>query len=384
MVPRQGGAQIDNIAFILQSYGNDGKNDVKRKRIDGTTTETDITHDTSDLTDGRKIIFTVPPWVSGNDPAVAQDDILQWATLAEIQAAAKCGPALRIATTNLPSGIEGSRYNSGIFALGGTHFPNFGNYEWCGTGNIPDGLGLATVVDQTTQALDRSTSCSIGTGSWQGGDHISVTSGDSYPKAGAGTLTIFVRDNDGSTASQHHYASQTFILSVSSGSIPDDEDPECKRHRREFDKKAAKAKRHFDEKSSKDNRSRHHYDQAMAKAQEEFEKKIRKTKCRDEWNWGWGWGRDKEKINKHNHGEKEYKDDGKSSDDEDRSRRSRSHSTTNSNAQGGWIGYPPTDHGNQGDEAEKDDEAESGRKAEKDDQAGQSGEAARTRRSRSE
>ena len=253
LVPRRGGARVNNVAFIIQSYGNDGENDLKREypsqppddddgnndgnndgkhdgkydgkhygrhdgRHDGKHWDNDDQEDDVPFDIGKKTIYTVPTWVGGNDKAIAKDDIVEWATMAEIQAAAKCGPALRITTTNLANGVDRRPYLSDIFALGGTHFRSGGNYEWCGTGFLTHGLGLVTVNnDKSVRALSRSDECSFDSGNWSRGDYISVYSWNHHPKKGVGTLKVFVRDNDGSNTAQHHYASETFILDVAVG-----------------------------------------------------------------------------------------------------------------------------------------------------------------------
>ena len=291
LVPRRGGAKVDNVAFIVHSFGNDAQNDVPRNPPReypltlNSTIEDEIEGGQEELYHSNhvNVVYTVPPWAGGNDPATAKDDIIEWATLPEIQAAAKCGPALRLTTTTLPSGASNKKYSADIFALGGIHFPGGGSYEWCGMGSLPRGLDIAAVVGRSIRPFSRSRDCSHETGTWIGGDYLHLFSGKHdkkhYPKGGTGSVTIFVRDNDGANAAQHHYASNSYILSISGGGH-DDEDYECKKHRDYYDR----------EMHSASGKSLAEYRKALAKTQYYFDKKIKDLRCRHEWNWGWGWG----------------------------------------------------------------------------------------------
>ncbi|MBF0438670.1 MAG: type II secretion system protein [Magnetococcales bacterium] len=121
---------VPNIAFVVWSKGYNGTTEEAGWSVGGVEKAT--TYTVAEYSDGAV-----------NNPSANKDDLLGWATIYELKAAAGCSSPLKILARSVPHGVFGKSYGTAQFmAMGGS------SYSWCveASDSIKDALTYGSTM----------------------------------------------------------------------------------------------------------------------------------------------------------------------------------------------------------------------------------------------
>lgn len=195
--------QINNVAFVLLSSGNDLKVETL---LNGTFNNSSFNGPVSSSGYANATINIYSSGVAiaaaGNYP---YDDITRIVTLNELKSRVHCAGVTRgrlmLLNNELPGACANSAYAATVYPDGGV--PNSGNYSWCssGAGNVSGSI-----------SANPNTGCTGGTSStqWSSGSPTLSFSGTT---GGTGNypITVMLEDND----TTPNFVQRNYVLSVS-------------------------------------------------------------------------------------------------------------------------------------------------------------------------
>jgi prepilin-type N-terminal cleavage/methylation domain-containing protein len=115
------GVNIDNVAYIILSQGDDAMTDSTFSATPAACSPT-----------GTKVVSGSAPAATPVICANTTNDLVRWVTLDELRTKVGCqGAQLRITTNELPFGYNNAAYSANIYADGGVPFSSGGKYSWC-------------------------------------------------------------------------------------------------------------------------------------------------------------------------------------------------------------------------------------------------------------
>jgi prepilin-type N-terminal cleavage/methylation domain-containing protein len=207
---------VANVAFLVLSGGENVNNQTAGTLAVSGPTVFDVYQNGVGDVDGH---------AAGLNRAEPYDDIVQWATLAELRARIGCrGPQLAVINNELPPGRVANPYSAAIYVDGGVPFAAGGDYLWCvetPTGAVPSGLNFRNHTDTGNIGFDTDGSALAESSTvWTRADHILI---NGIPAAaGSFLLTVWVRDNSNPAsdaacaggASLDNCSSRSFVLTI--------------------------------------------------------------------------------------------------------------------------------------------------------------------------
>ncbi|MBF0371321.1 MAG: type II secretion system protein [Magnetococcales bacterium] len=185
---------VNNVAFVVWSKGYDGVGNLG-------------------LTPGEVADDTEVTLASYSDD---NDDLVGWATLYELKAAAQCGPALKIITQSLPNpSAKSGSYAAAIHAEGGVKGQPGELLGWCleeQTGSISKHFLVSAMQGKKGERLPPSTGCSHQSGFWKLGQFVTIKRNAAPPSIGSARFTLHVRDQSQSEPAGKSYDAKSFAI----------------------------------------------------------------------------------------------------------------------------------------------------------------------------
>ncbi|MBN1613345.1 MAG: prepilin-type N-terminal cleavage/methylation domain-containing protein [Deltaproteobacteria bacterium] len=204
---------ITNVAYVAWSFGPNSTNQMLGNTYPAGTAIT-----TRGILGPGTTTLYVAPLGTLNIPTnsdLEYDDVVKWITIDELRVKAGCeGAPLRIVNNELPAGHVSSDYTATLYADGGAFSTAVTNYRWCiqtQNGALADLPGFAN-----PDAIVFNTDCQgLAEASWTQAADFDLTKASGSGTTGSYSLTVFVRDDNGSGTVSDNVASRAFVLTVS-------------------------------------------------------------------------------------------------------------------------------------------------------------------------